>query len=133
MSQSMPIVTAYDTLGVEGLRHSLMQTKAKAIFLEPQLLKTLLDSLEDLKHIEYVIYNTDGDTELSLSSIKELKKSHSHLTLLSYDELIDLGHLHPVEAVPPKADDLCCIMYTSGSSGTPKGVSLKHKNVVAAS
>lgn len=133
MSQSMPIVTAYDTLGVEGLRHSLMQTKAKAIFLEPQLLKTLLDSLEDLKHIEYVIYNTDGDTELSLSSIKELKKSHSHLTLLSYDELIDLGHLHPVEAVPPNTDDLCCIMYTSGSSGTPKGVSLKHKNVVAAS
>ncbi|TGO25664.1 hypothetical protein BPAE_0075g00190 [Botrytis paeoniae] len=132
MSQSMPIVTAYDTLGVEGLRHSLIQTKAKAIFLEPQLLKTLLDSLEDLNHIEYVIYNTDGDTELSLSSIKELKKSHSHLTLLSYDELIDLGHLHPVEAVPPKTEDPCCIMYTSGSSGTPKGVSLKHKNVVAA-
>ncbi|KAF7888042.1 uncharacterized protein EAF02_002583 [Botrytis sinoallii] len=132
MSQSMPIVTAYDTLGVEGLRHSLIQTKAKAIFLEPQLLRTLLDSLEDLKHIEYVIYNTDGDTELSLSSIKELKKSHSHLTLLSYDELIDLGHLHPVEVVPPKPEDLCCIMYTSGSSGTPKGVSLKHKNVVAA-
>lgn len=133
MSQSMPIVTAYDTLGVEGLRHSLIQTKAKAIFLEPQLLKTLLDSLEDLKHIKYVIYNTDGDTELTLSTIKELKKSHNHLTLLSYEELIDLGHLHPIEAVPPNTEDLCCIMYTSGSSGTPKGVSLKHKNVVAAS
>lgn len=132
MSQSMPIVTAYDTLGVEGLRHSLIQTKAKVIFLEPQLLQTLLDSLEDLKHIRYVIYNTDGDSELPLSSIKELKKSHNHLTLLSYEELIDLGHLHPIEAVPPKAEDLCCIVYTSGSSGTPKGASLKHKNVVAA-
>ncbi|QSZ37564.1 hypothetical protein DSL72_008662 [Monilinia vaccinii-corymbosi] len=132
MSQSMPIVTAYDTLGVEGLRHSLIQTKARAIFLEPQLLKTLIESLGDLEHIEYVIYNTDGDTELPLSSIKELKKSHNHLTLLSYEELIDLGNLYPIEALPPQTEDLCCIMYTSGSSGTPKGVSLKHKNVVAA-
>ncbi|RAL61798.1 hypothetical protein DID88_002861 [Monilinia fructigena] len=99
MSQSMPIVTAYDTLGVEGLRHSLTQTKARAIFLEPQLLKTLLESLGDLNHIEYVIYNTDGDTELSLSSIKELKKSHNHLTLLSYEELVDLGRSYPIKAV----------------------------------
>lgn len=132
MSQSMPIVTAYDTLGVEGLRHSLIQTKAKAIFLEPQLLKTLLESLGHLNHIEYVIYNTDGDTELSLSSIRALKKSHSHLTLLSYEELVDLGRSYPIEAVPPQAEDLCCIMYTSGTSGPPKGVSLSHKNVVAA-
>ncbi|KAB8304223.1 hypothetical protein EYC80_003641 [Monilinia laxa] len=132
MPQSMPIVTAYDTLGVEGLRHSLTQTKARAIFLEPQLLKTLLASLGNLNHIEHVIYNTDGDTELSLSSIKELKKSHNHLTLLSYEELVDLGRSYPIEAVPPQAEDLCCIMYTSGSSGPPKGVSLNHKNVVAA-
>ena len=32
---------------------------------------------------------------------------------------------------PPAADDLACIIYTSGSAGTPKGVMLTHANVLA--
>ena len=38
-----------------------------------------------------------------------------------------------VDPVPPAPEDLCCIMYTSGSTGPPKGVPLKHKAVLAAS
>ncbi|KAM3080026.1 long-chain fatty acid-CoA ligase [Clarireedia jacksonii] len=132
MSQSMPIVTAYDTLGVEGLRHSLEQTKATAIFIEPRLLTTLLNSLGEMKHVKFVIYNTDCDSELPQSKIDELKQSHGHLNLLSYDELVSRGKANTSPAVPPGPEDLCCIMYTSGSSGTPKGVELKHRNVVAA-
>ena len=37
------------------------------------------------------------------------------------------------EARAPEPEDLCCIMYTSGSTGNPKGVILSHKNIVAAS
>lgn len=33
--------------------------------------------------------------------------------------------------VPPKADDIAIIMYTSGSTGVPKGVMLQHKNLIA--
>ncbi|KAL3423268.1 AMP-binding enzyme [Phlyctema vagabunda] len=132
VSQSMPIVTAYDTLGEEGLRHSLVATKAKAIFVEPHLLKTLMISLEYAKEIKYIIYNDLQPQEVDNEEIAKLKESHPDLKFMSFDELRKLGEENPVDAVPPSSDDLCCIMYTSGSTGTPKGVPIKHKAVVAA-
>ena len=130
VSQSIPIVTAYDTLGEEGLEHSLVQTQAKAIFCDPRLLPTLLNPLKEAKEIMYVIYNSD--TEAKRADIKNLKDQFDYLTILSFEELSELGESNPVDPVPPEPEDLCCIMYTSGSTGTPKGVPLKHKAVVAA-
>ena len=52
---------------------------------------------------------------------------------MSFEELRKLGEENTVDPVPPKPEDLCCIMYTSGSTGPPKGVPLTHGNVIAAS
>jgi long-chain acyl-CoA synthetase len=131
MSQSMAIVTAYDTLGEEGLKHSMLQTHAKAIYLDPHLLTKLIKPLNEAKDIKFVIYNTDG--EVKQEDIAKLKEAHSGLTVMSIEELRKLGEDNPTDPVPPSPEDLCCIMYTSGSTGAPKGVMLKHKNVVAAS
>ena len=130
VSQSMPIATAYDSLGEDGLQHSLVQTRAKAIYCEPHLLPTLLNPLKEAQAIQYVIYNT-GDVKQE--NIDDLKKNFDYLTILSYEELRKLGEQNPVDAVPPEPEDLCCIMYTSGSTGAPKGVPLKHKAVLASS
>jgi long-chain acyl-CoA synthetase len=125
----MPIVTAYDTLGEEGLRHSLVSTKPKAVFLEPHLMKILSRTLGDAKSIQYIIYNDASHTpkEEDLEALKSFE-----VAVLSYEELRRMGDFNPVDPAPPSPDDLCCIMYTSGSSGPPKGVPLKHRNVVAA-
>jgi long-chain acyl-CoA synthetase len=132
MSQTMAIVTAYDTLGEEGLRHSLVSTKAKAIFMEPHLLHTFIKTLTAAKSIQYIILNTDNDDEIRAEDLKILKSSHDHITVLKFEELRQLGESNFVDPVPPTREDLCCIMYTSGSSGAPKGVPIKHKAVVAA-
>ncbi len=129
VSQSMPIATAYDTLGEEGLKHSLVQTKAKAIFCDPHLLKTLVKPLKEAREIKFVVYNSDG--EVKEENINKLKSTYDYLTILSFEELRKIGENNPVDPVPPAADDLCCIMYTSGSTGPPKGVLMKHSAVIA--
>lgn len=129
-SQSMPIVTAYDTLGQEGLQHSLVQTGAKAIFLNPHLLKNLINPLKAGTNIKYVIYTTESPPKQE--DLDTLKSAHPDLTILTYNELMEMGKANPVDPVLPDREDLCCIMYTSGSTGTPKGVPLLHRNVIAA-
>ena len=129
VSQSIPIATAYDTLGEDGLKHSLVQTEAKAIFCDPHLLTTLMNPLKDAKEIKFVIYNIDG--EVKQNDIEKLKSTYDYLTVMSFEELKKLGEQNPVDPVVPEPNDLCCIMYTSGSTGPPKGVPLLHSAVVA--
>lgn len=131
-TQSMSIVTAYDTLGEEGLRHSLMATKAKVIFLEPHLLKNFQTTLKDANDIRYIIYNTQSEHSINDTELKGLRRAFPDKKLLSFDDLRTLGEKSPYPAVPPSPEDLCCIMYTSGSTGAPKGVEITHSNVVAA-
>ena len=126
----MAIVTAYDTLGQDGLTHSLVQTNAKAIFLDPHLLPNLMVPLETAHEIRTVIYNVESPVKQE--HIDRLKERHERLTIMSFNDLVQLGQEKKSDPVPPSPEDLMGIMYTSGSTGPPKGVPLKHKAVVAA-
>ncbi|KAI1437526.1 acetyl-CoA synthetase-like protein [Xylaria sp. CBS 124048] len=130
-SQSIIIATAYDTLGSDAVEYSLTQTEAKAMYTDPHLLKTAVGPLKNAKDVQYLIYNDSTNMPISDDELAQFKKSLSHLTILSYTELVSLGAESPAPPVPPKPTDLCCIMYTSGSSGTPKGVPITHEGLVA--
>lgn len=43
--------------------------------------------------------------------------------------IVDQGREKPEDTNPPKAFNICTIMYTSGTSGDPKGVVLTHQAV----
>jgi len=44
------------------------------------------------------------------------------LKVHTWEEFLELGRKHPAEPLPPKPEDLCTIMYTSGTTGNPKVV-----------
>lgn len=113
------------------MKHSLQQTQSSSIFLGPTLLPVLNNILGDVEDLKNVIYDTD--TEPKQEDLDTLKSKFPHLNVMSLDELKKLGEDNHVDPTPPTPQDMCCIMYTSGSTGPPKGVPLKHSNVVAAS
>ena len=142
-TQGIPVVTAYDTLGESGLTHSLIQTGSKAIFTDNALLHTLINPLQKATEVKYIIHSEKIDPndkrqggkiyQNAFDAMEKLKKSRPDIKMYSFDEILKFGIAtkDTIEAHPPKPEDLSCIMYTSGSTGEPKGVSLTHANLVA--
>ncbi|CCE90231.1 long-chain fatty acid-CoA ligase FAA1 TDEL_0B01020 [Torulaspora delbrueckii] len=142
-SQNIPVVTAYDTLGESGLLHSVVQTETSVMFTDNHLLQSLIRPLQKTPKMKYIIYNepiSEQDRrhngqiyQEAYNALNKIKEVRPDIQFYSFDDILKLGR-EARDKVPlnhPKADDVSCIMYTSGSTGDPKGVVLTHANIVA--
>ncbi|QID87385.1 long-chain fatty acid-CoA ligase [Saccharomyces pastorianus] len=143
LSQGIPVVTAYDTLGESGLIHSMVETESSAIFTDNQLLAKLAVPLQSAKDIKFVIHSEAIDPndkrqsgklyKAGKAAVDKIKEVRPDIKIYSFDEIVELGKRakDEIELHFPKPEDMACVMYTSGSTGTPKGVVLTHRNIVA--
>ncbi|RWR76414.1 long chain aycl-CoA synthetase 1 [Cinnamomum micranthum f. kanehirae] len=120
---SLICVPLYDTLGQGAVDYIIEHAEIDFVFVQDkkviQLLNSNCISAGRLKLI--VCFSTLTKEEKDSAASFGTKP-------YSWNEFLQMGKENPVELYPPQPLDICTIMYTSGTSGQPKGVILTHEN-----
>uniref|UniRef100_A0A0A9DRT7 4-coumarate--CoA ligase n=1 Tax=Arundo donax TaxID=35708 RepID=A0A0A9DRT7_ARUDO len=58
------------------------------------------------------------------------KVEQNGLAIYSWEEFLQLGGEGKFELPPKEKDDICTIMYTSGTTGDPKGVLISNRSII---
>ncbi|CEF65277.1 AMP-dependent synthetase/ligase domain-containing protein [Strongyloides ratti] len=142
INSGIQIVTAYPTLGFKALKLILNDINIKHIITSECSFETLDKLLSSNVSIKNLIYFKDRFREskifknypVSINERKCIPKNINKNTkkIIPYDKLLVIGEDEKkLSYVNITSNDLCAIMYTSGSTGIPKAAEISHSYIIA--
>ncbi len=126
------IVTLYATLGIEAVAYGINQTNTSFVITSGEQLSKMEAILHKIPNVSHLVVITDKFNEKSMHQFKSAHQSNPIQVIALKDVELEGSKAESRSFCRPKKNDLALIMYTSGSTGNPKGVMITHANLLTA-
>lgn len=105
----------YESQDLEGRTYILEDSEASFLFAADRGVRDEVEELQDrgeLERVRRIVHFDGGGTD-------------------DFGSFLDVDAAEPVPLIEPEPDDICGLLYTSGTTGDPKGVLLTHRNITS--
>eukprot|EP00934_Nitzschia_sp_Nitz4_P001642 Nitzschia sp. Nitz4//scaffold355_size15944//9595//11783//NITZ4_008867-RA/size15944-processed-gene-0.17-mRNA-1//1//CDS//3329548948//1642//frame0 len=124
-------VPLYSTLGPDSMEYIIQETEIETVVctrVEVPALCRLKQAGKCPLLQNVIVVGGRGDESLVKEGISLRWVNFATVEMIGAQQIATKGHKHQ----PPSPDDIFTLCYTSGTTGTPKGALLSHRNLLAA-
>ncbi|KAK8463801.1 hypothetical protein PHAVU_011G049400 [Phaseolus vulgaris] len=123
-SYAVTYVPLYDTLGANAVEFIINHAEVSIAFVQDSKIPSVLSCLGRCSNLKTIV---------SFGNVLTAQKKEAEefgASCFSWEEFLQLGDLD-LDMPLKKKTDICTIMYTSGTTGEPKGVIIKNEAFMA--
>ncbi|PIN09207.1 Long-chain acyl-CoA synthetases (AMP-forming) [Handroanthus impetiginosus] len=118
-------VPLYDTLGAGAVEFIICHAEVEIAFVEEKKISELLKTFPGATKYLRTIVSFGKVTSQQKEEVEKFG-----VAIYSWDEFLSLGEGKHFDLPVKKKSDICTIMYTSGTTGDPKGVMISNNSIV---